>query len=108
MKTASTPYPKSLGIAELKDQKIKRLEARRTEKKEVIAGRMGENIQAKKANADPAERRLDLPYGSRLDHRLLPILNTQPNQRTCFANGYGNGPLWRPANSTTQETLGQN
>jgi transposase len=39
-------------IAELKDQKIKRLEAKLANKNEVISELMEENVKAKKANGD--------------------------------------------------------
>jgi len=39
-------------IAELKEQKIKRLEAKLANKNEVIAELMEENVKAKKANGD--------------------------------------------------------
>jgi transposase-like protein len=39
-------------IAELKDQKIKRLQAKLADKNEVIAELMEENVKAKKANGD--------------------------------------------------------
>jgi transposase-like protein len=39
-------------IAELKEQKIKRLEAKLVDKNEVIAELMEENLKAKKANGD--------------------------------------------------------
>jgi transposase-like protein len=39
-------------IADLKDQKIKRLEAKLVDKNEVIAELLEENVKAKKANGD--------------------------------------------------------
>ena len=39
-------------MADLKDQKIKRLEAKLVDKNEVIAELMEENVKAKKANGD--------------------------------------------------------